>query len=185
MAVITFGGETIDATPAPHEPTEKEVVYLGDSLWDNMIAMQMYRHKAVEMWHRICALEHRISENPTAKNVEKARTRIDDLKAQIRIQQYQFLLQEQSAEDRWRRLTPANREEIDADTMFGVDADAESIYGCWERKLSSNDRPPVGCTIDQRLYKFIFPQHAYAYTQQYRWVMPDVLPESATRRRKK
>lgn len=185
MAIITFGGETIDATPAPKEPDEKEVIYLGDSLWDNMIAMQMYRHTAVSLWHRIQALEHRIGDRPPSKSVEKARTRIDDLKAQIRIQQYQFLLQEQSAEDRWKRLTLSQREEIEADEMFGVDVDADSLYGCWSRRLGSNDRPPVGCVLDPQLWKFIFPQHAYAYTDRYSWLITDDVPDAATRRRKK
>jgi hypothetical protein len=183
---ITRGGKSITPDPSTHWPEidQERIEPLTHSLWESMIDMQHERAQACAYWQRVEKLNATLLKRPDHPKASEIGSRIDYLSALVREHQWRFLMLEDDANIRWKRMPPPVREEQQLPAMFGVDASEDGILGAWHRPLGAQKAPP--CPIVPIMFKFLTVSHAAAYKGRASWLntAEEQVPEAALRRRK-
>ena len=181
---ITRGGKEVIAPPEEQTPVEfvGNIAPLTHTLWESMLDMQQERAAADAAWERVVALRERLEANPDGPKAMKIINRIDLLSFAVREHQWRFLVLEEDADLRWRRMSPAQREEQQIPDMFGCNAEDEGMIGAWFRRIG--EQKPRRFPLDPIMFKFIRPEHAAVYKGRFSWLKDDHIPDSALRKRR-
>ncbi len=165
MTRLTFGNRPLTQSTTP-PPQSKDLNHDALILFDHLFIMAEQRTRAILMHERREALGERMDANVGHKDWGAAYARMTLVADEIRLLQAQFLATERMCQAYWLRLTATQRKDEGLDTLYGVSASSQSIYGMWDRPLGQSLMPPTAMRLDQIALMFVPTVQAAAYMKE-------------------